>query len=112
MNIWVMLLLPLALLASRTFSSASTVNCLVQTAVFVVTAQVPAWMTGRMSYVDIAWPYGLVSIGILPCMLATHGPWTARSAMVMTAYLVAGGRMGLGATLLLTKGHLNTEFTR
>ena len=53
MNIWVMLLLPLALLASRTFSSASTVNCLVQTAVFVVTAQVPAWMTGRYGHYQV-----------------------------------------------------------
>jgi len=106
-----MLVLPAALVASHTFSAAAVVNCALQLAVFVAAAQVPAWLTGRMSYVDVAWPYGLVSIGLLP-WLASTGGWNVRSCMVMAAYLVAGGRMGLGATLLLIKGHLNEEFTR
>ena len=64
-----------------------------------------------MSYVDIAWPYGLVTIGTLPWM-ATAEMFGPRTYMIMTAYLIAGGRMGLGATTFLFKGVLNNEFPR
>ena len=37
---------------------------------FVVTAMVPGYMTGRLSYVDIAWPWGLAVIGALTLMMA------------------------------------------
>jgi len=111
MNILVILLLPGALLTSKAFSSAAVINCVAQFVVFVVTAQVPAWITNRMSYVDIAWPYGLVTIGTLPWM-ATAEMFGPRTYMIMTAYLIAGGRMGLGATTFLFKGVLNNEFPR
>ena len=76
-----------------------------------VCLKVPAWITNRMSYVDIAWPYGLVTIGTLPWM-ATAEMFGPRTYMIMTAYLIAGGRMGLGATTFLFKGVLNNEFPR
>ena len=55
-----------SLLASANFSSAAAVNAALQFVVFVLTANIPAVITGRMSYVDIAWPCGLVIIGLGP----------------------------------------------
>ena len=109
MNIYVLMAIAAALLASKAFFAAATVNCFVQTAIFVATAQVPAWFTGRMSYVDIAWPYGLVAIGATPWLA---GGATARSTMIAIAFLIAGGRMAFGATVFLFKGVLNKEFPR
>ena len=44
-----------------------------QLLIFMFFACIPAFITYRMSYVDIAWPWGLVAIGILvllkiPCL--------------------------------------------
>ena len=55
-----------SLLASANFASAAAVNAALQLAVFALTANVPAAVTGRMSYVDVAWPCGLVVIGLGP----------------------------------------------
>ena len=70
-------------------------NAAAQLAVFLVTAVVPALGTGRMSYVDIAWPWGLVTLGLLP-LLRPPPQWSARTGLVMAAYLLQGGRMALG----------------
>jgi len=67
-------------------------------------------ITGRMSYVDIAWPYGLFTIGSLPLLLQIGT--NLRGKLVMMAYLVAGGRMALGATKFFFMGHLQQEFPR
>ena len=34
-----------------------------QLIVFIFAANIPALITGRMSYVDLAWPWGLFTIG-------------------------------------------------
>ena len=59
-----------SLLASANFASAAASNAALQLAVFLLTANIPALVTGRMSYVDIAWPCGLVTIGLGPLI---HG---------------------------------------
>merc|ERR1719367_433676 len=60
-----------SLLASAAFSSAAATNAALQLAVFAVVANIPALITGRMSYVDLAWPYGLVTIGLSPLLQGT-----------------------------------------
>jgi len=40
------------------------VNALVQAFLFIVVACIPFMRTGRMSYVDIAWPFGVALIGV------------------------------------------------
>ena len=55
-----------ALLASNKFYSAAAANAPIQLIWFIFSVHIPALVTGRMSYVDIAWPWGLVAIGILP----------------------------------------------
>jgi steroid 5-alpha reductase family enzyme len=74
----------------------------------------PAWRTGRMSYVDIGWPWGLVLIGVLTWYYGwQYGEGDpVRVALVSMAYIFAGGRMGLGALKMWRIGHLQTEFPR
>ena len=44
-------------------------NIGVQLLIFICLACVPAFITQRMYYVDIAWPWGLVAIGALVLFL-------------------------------------------
>ncbi len=92
------------------FSSLVLTNGLAQLLLFVLVACIPAWKTGRMSYVDIAWPWGLVLIGLL-ILLYSPG-YDYRVWLVSGAYVFMGLRMGLGAIKMWRMGWLKTEFPR
>lgn len=47
------------------FQDFLVVNLIAQLLIFLFVACIPAYLTKRMSYVDIAWPFGLISIGII-----------------------------------------------
>ncbi len=85
-------------------------NITVQFLIFVCFAWIPAYLTQRMSYVDIAWPWGLVAIGLL-VLIFGEGYWL-RKSIVAGMYLFSGLRMGVGALILWKKGHLNQELPR
>ena len=99
-----------ALLASVSFGGIGLANGVLQLALFGVVACLPAWKTGRLSYVDIAWPWGLALIGAL-CLFLADGYWLRR-VLVGGVYLLVGLRMGLGALVLLKKGYLARELPR
>ena len=105
----------IGLLTSSRFAGATITNALVQLVWFAISVHIPALITGRMSYVDIAWPWGLVIIGLLPVFHPNSNmswcPWN-RANLISGAYLIAGLRMGLGAIRLLRQGHLNEEMNR
>lgn len=63
MNLIRILIPVVLLLVSQKFQGAALLNGVLQLVVFILTANVPALITKRMSYVDIAWPWGLVTIG-------------------------------------------------
>jgi steroid 5-alpha reductase family enzyme len=112
MNPFLVLVPPMGvLLLSHNFAAAATLNCVLQLIVFILTANIPAIITGRMSYVDIAWPWGLVTIGLIP-FLSDVQENGLRANFVMAAYLVAGLRMGLGSAEMFFSGHLQQEFPR
>ena len=104
--------------ASQAFASISSVNAIIQCLVFLICAHIPSIASGRMSYVDIAWPWGLASIGFLPFVnnIISGNSWTesfdGRSVLITLAYCVAGLRMGLGAALHAYMGKLRKEFPR
>jgi len=54
-----------ALFSSKTLGPAARTNAMCQLALFMATSNLPALLTGRMSYVDISWPWGLVVIGLV-----------------------------------------------
>jgi steroid 5-alpha reductase family enzyme len=94
---------------SSEFGKAFLRNAAIQLALFTPTSLIPAIRTGRMSYVDISWPLGLVSIGIQAMFLPGN---PVRKALVSLAYLLQGGRMFSGAITLWRMGHLNREMPR
>ena len=95
---------------SNTFSTFVSLNGLLQVLLFTLVVCIPAYLTKRMSYVDIGWPWGLVLIGVLVLVLG-EGYWL-RKYIVSGMYLFAGLRMGIGSLILLKKGHLDTELSR
>ena len=95
---------------SNTFTFFVSFNGLIQVTFFILVVCIPAYLTKRMSYVDIGWPWGLVMIGVLVLILG-EGYWL-RKYIVGGMYLFAGLRMGVGSLLLLKKGHLDAELSR
>lgn len=98
------------LLITDTLSVVGWVNGLLQLLLFVFVVCIPTWMTDRMSYVDIGWPWGLTLIGVLTFALSEGN--TVRSAVVSIAYMFAGSRMGLEALKIWRAGVLKRELPR
>ena len=101
---WVLLLM------TNSLASISFINGLLQMLLFALVVCLPTWRTGRMSYVDIGWPWGLTVIGILTWVYSEGDP--IRVALVSMAYIFAGSRMGLGALKMWKMGLLKKEFPR
>ena len=98
------------LLATTSLASIGLINGMLQLVLFALVVCIPTWLTGRMSYVDIGWPWGLTLIGVLTWSLS--GGDGVRVAIVSLAYMFAGSRMGLGALQLWKMGLLKKELPR
>lgn len=98
------------LILTSSMHTISVVNGVLQLVLFLCVVCIPIWRTGRMSYVDIGWPWGLVLIGILTYIFS-DGYWL-RTAIVSIAYIFVGARMGLGALNMWKLGYLKKEFPR
>ena len=91
-------------------SSISLTNGILQLLLFAIVVCLPTWRTGRMSYVDIGWPWGLTVIGVLTWLYGEGD--SVRVAIVSIAYIFAGSRMGFGALKMWKLGMLKTELPR
>ena len=100
----------LLLLLTEQFFALSLVNGVAQLVLFAFIVCLPTWRTGRMSYVDIGWPWGLTLIGVLTWIYGEGD--SLRVTIISSAYIFAGSRMGLGAIKLLISGHLDKELPR
>lgn len=98
--------------ANETLASMLLINAAVQLILFVLVACIPFLRTGRMSFVDIAWPFGVALIGVQIALLGDGN--TVRTLVVSAVYMLIGLRMGVGAlTMAKTTGViLKTEFPR
>ena len=108
-------LLPFAFGGSLLFftvdlSQLAWVNGAAQLLLFALVVCIPAWKTGRLSYVDIGWPLGLALIGVVTLALAEGQP--VRKLVISLVYLFIGLRMGLGALKMWCNGYFQTEFPR
>jgi len=119
MNFGNLLMIIFLTVAAFAFSSNSTtllymleVNAVIQLALFIMVACIPFLKTGRMSYVDIAWPFGVALIGLQIILLGDGD--SLRQWIVGGVYLLIGLRMGLGAlTMGKTTGMIfKKEFPR
>jgi steroid 5-alpha reductase family enzyme len=88
------------------------VNGVIQLTLFAVVACIPFLRTKRVSYVDIAWPFGVALIG-LQILLISDADFI-RKMIVGSIYLFIGLRMGLGALFMAKKTGVifKTEFPR
>ena len=95
---------------SNNFQSIALINGIGQLALFLFVVCIPIWKTGRMSYVDIGWPWGVALIGLITyCQINTI---TLSKTLVIIAYILIGSRMGLGALKMWSMGLLKKEFPR
>ena len=98
------------LFSSNNFQSIALINGISQLVLFLFVVCIPIWKTGRMSYVDIGWPWGVALIGLITyCQINTI---TLSKTLVITAYILIGSRMGLGALKMWSMGLLKKEFPR
>jgi len=98
------------LLASDNLGTISLVNGVLQLVLFALVVCLPTWRTGRMSYVDIGWPWGLTLIGVITYLYSDGN--SVRVMVISAVYVIIGTRMGMGALQLLKMGHLKEELPR
>ncbi len=98
------------LLFSNNFFEFTLINGLLQLLLFIFVVNIPAKLTGRMSYVDIGWPLGLALIGVLVLVYGQGADTKKWLAGIL--FLFMGLRMGLMALLYLTKGAFKRELPR
>eukprot|EP01062_Namystynia_karyoxenos_P070662 TRINITY_DN6601_c0_g2_i2.p1 TRINITY_DN6601_c0_g2~~TRINITY_DN6601_c0_g2_i2.p1 ORF type:complete len:381 (+),score=158.41 TRINITY_DN6601_c0_g2_i2:89-1144(+) len=91
-------LLPVGLDASPSLQKLFRWNALCQLCLFIPVVQIPALVTGHMSYVDIGWPCGLVLLAA-NCLLYGDG-YAPRRWVVAGCLLLHGLRMALGALMM------------
>lgn len=92
------------------FQNFLLINLISQIVIFLFIVCLPAYFTDRMSYVDIAWPFGLVAIGVISFFCGDG--YLLKKSIISMLYIIAGLRMGIGALILLKKGYLNKELPR
>ena len=92
------------------FQNFLLINLISQIFIFLFIVCIPAYFTDRMSYVDIAWPFGLIAIGIISFFYGNG--YLLKKSIISMLYIIAGLRMGIGALILLKKGYLNKELPR
>lgn len=100
----------LLLASTDSLQARSLINGGLQMLLFLLVVCIPTWRTGRMSYVDIGWPWGLVVIGVVTFFLSEGN--VARIAMVGGIYCLVGGRMGIFALKYWRLGAFNRELPR
>lgn len=91
-------------------TTMTVANGVLQLVLFAFVVCIPAWRTGRMSYVDIGWPFGLAVIGAVTLVLGTGS--LIRILAISAVYLFIGLRMGLVAVQMWRRGDLKVELPR
>ena len=100
----------IALISQSDLAGFAWVNLVVQLVIFIGLACIPAYFTNRMSYVDAAWPSGLVAIGVLTLIFG--GITSPLTVAIATIYVLIGGRMAIWGLSLVLSGELTEELPR
>ncbi|MCB1180002.1 MAG: DUF1295 domain-containing protein, partial [Leptospiraceae bacterium] len=92
------------------YSNYAIKNTIIQLTLFLFVACIPAYFTNKMSYVDVAWPWGLVAIGVQAIAFGDGNP--TRTYIIGSLFIIAGLRMGLMALFYLMSGALKKDLPR
>ena len=86
-------------------------HALVQTFHFLIVAHIPSLVTGVMWWVDLAWPLGLIIIGIYNYtqVVASKEKISYKAEMITFCYIFQGARMALGAIYLIVMKKWRTD---
>ena len=98
------------LFTQSNFDRLLSINLILQSILFLLVVCIPIYKTQRMSYVDIAWPWGLVVIGTVNYLY--NDGTTIKILLSSIIVFLIGLRMGIGAISLWKKGYLNKELSR
>ncbi len=99
-----------ALTSSASLRNITLCNLIVQLAIFLPFANLPAWRNNRLSYVDFAWPAGLAALGVELLVLAPAR--TPTVLFVAAIYLLMGLRMAFWAAHMYRPGVLTRDLPR
>ena len=98
------------LISQSNFYKILYLNLIFQLILFLIVVCIPIYRTERMSYVDIAWPWGLVVLGIVNYI---YNEGSLLMVLISTSIVsIIGLRMGIGALSLLKRGYLKNELPR
>lgn len=98
------------LISQSNFDKILYLNLIFQLILFLIVVCIPIYRTERMSYVDIAWPWGLVVLGIVNYI---YNEGSLLMVLISTSIVsIIGLRMGIGALSLLKRGYLKNELPR
>ena len=76
-------------------------NLALQWGGFLAVALIPCYVTRKMMWVDVAWPWGLFAIGV-QLYACGSGEWH-RKAMISSSFVLCGLRMGVGALAMVPR---------
>jgi len=95
-----------------TLANLLLLNSILQVTLFILVACIPFLRTKRVSYVDIAWPFGVALIGVQILLMGDAD--FIRKLIVGSVYIFIGLRMGVGALVMAkaTGVIYKTEFPR
>jgi steroid 5-alpha reductase family enzyme len=99
-----------ALIAVESTRDFAWCNLIVQLAIFVPCAHLPAWRNNRLSYVDFAWPAGVAAIGVQLLLLVEV--LTPLMLTVAAIHLLVGLRMAVWAVHMYRPGVLTRDLPR
>jgi steroid 5-alpha reductase family enzyme len=96
----------------ETLGQLLLINAAGQMILFILVAAIPFLRTKRVSYVDIAWPFGVALIGLQILLVGDADP--LHKIAIGSMYLFIGLRMGLGALIMAKRTGIifKTEFPR
>ncbi|KAL4497902.1 hypothetical protein ABPG72_014759 [Tetrahymena utriculariae] len=97
------IILTLITLTQPIFYDSFIRNLIVQLCIFIPVACIPAFLTKKMWFVDIAWPCGLTAIAV-QILFFFPAPSTWHRTFIGVCYLFQGGRMFLGALGMVFRG--------
>lgn len=99
-----------ALVANPATREFALWNVVVQLAIFVPSACIPAWRTNMMSYVDFSWSAGVLALGIQTFLFAEQ--LTPLTIVAASMFTLVGTRLMYWGFLVLKPGWLTEELPR